>query len=215
MNCRIMGLWCVVVWGLAIPCHGALLQDQINELQPDQWGISLLYHGASRAQTFTVGRTGRLARIDVGLTGAQQASPYWVDIAIATVANGVPDFDSILASRRLYSEDISLPSLAIPKYSISADFTSSDIQVTAGDMVALVVASNVPPLGPPTNVFGLWHSASSYPNGQTYYRRNREVSEGLGDFHFRTFVEVPEQVSANLSLMAIVCGGWYALSRRQ
>ncbi len=206
MNCKIMGFLCVVAWGLGVTCQASILLDQVNEVQPGQWAIALLGNGGSRAQTFTVGQTGKLARIEVGLTGAWQASAYWVDIAVATVADGVPDFDSILASRRILSEDISLPYPSVPKYSISGDFTSSEIQVTAGEMLALVVTSNLPPVpGPPTNVFGIWVNGNSYPNGKSYYRPYSEISEAFGDFHFRTFVEIPEPISASLGMLGVAC----------
>jgi hypothetical protein len=217
MNYCKLGVWGVIAWQLSVSCHGSIILDQVSEIPSANQGtnfypvVSLLGNGTSRAQTFVVGRTGKLAQIDLGLTGFRQSSAYWVEVSIATVINGEPNFDSALASRRILSEDISLsPVYLAPQFSLEVDFSPSDLRITAGETLAIIVTSNLLRSSNPFDVFGIWKEASgadSYPDGRSYYydpnyNYKSVMSE---DLYFRTFVEVPEPVSVRLALLAAAC----------
>lgn len=224
--CRI-GLFGSFLWAIAGSCQSAIILDQVNEVPPLNPeanyypSVALLGNSTSRAQTFTVGRTGKLAQVDLGLTGFPQSSSYWVDVAIATVINGEPSYDSALASRRILSEDISLsPVYLAPQFSLGVDFSPSDLRITAGETLAIIVTSNLLRSSSPINVFGVWKGASgadSYPEGRSYYYDPNFINTSVmsEDLHFRTFVEVPEPVSARLVLLAVACGLSVNLKRRR
>lgn len=227
MNYGKRGFLGIVLWAISVSCHGAIIPDQVNEVPPLNPeanyypSVALLGNSTSRAQTFVVGRTGKLAQVDLGLTGFPQSSSYWVEVAIVTVVNGEPHYDSALASRRILSENISpSPIYLAPQFSLEVDFSPSDLRITAGETLAIIVTSNLLRSSDPINVFGVWKGASgadSYLEGQSYYYdpNFNYKSVMLEDLHFRTFVEVPEPVSAHLVLLAVACGLSGTLRRRR
>jgi hypothetical protein len=206
---------------LTIPVHAAVLLDQQNVVTvgPD---LSLIALGAnivfSPAQVFTVGITGQLTRIDLQVWHAPNtAVPLFVDLA--TTLNGKPrDIGTgVLATRSVSASSVGLnPYPADPPF-ISFDFSSANIQVQAGDRLAIILRSsnaddsleygyawastdqgsntypggNAWTFGRPPKADGIFHETSTFP-------------QAVQDQGFRTFVAVPLPTSLAASLPLIL-----------
>jgi hypothetical protein len=138
------------------------------------------YEGTFRkAQTFTAGVTEALAGVEVHMSIVSVS-----EILIRPTSGGVPTM-SVLAS----SSDLTMDG-----NSVYADFTSADLDLSAGGMYAIEIIS-----GDYNNNYGTWSSeyAGSYAGGSGYYI-NTEGSTNISDWtsmdgdHFLRTYMVPE-----------------------
>lgn len=151
---------------------------------PDPEGTSFDFQDA---QTFTVGISGRLAKIRVPLINLSGAT-LGVTMEIVRVVGGVPDESQSLG-------EVTIPASAIPtdfdtRLTPDAwpnfDLTGLQIDVTAGQVLAYIVRS----LSTSAYLYNP-ESSSGYANG-VGYRRNRALTATWStvgqDFGFQTFV---------------------------
>ncbi len=146
--------------------------------------------GTDKAQTFTVGLTGKLVRIDVDIIrqlNAPAFTPQDLKFDIRQTLGGVP----------IESDVTTLASLVVPYASIpttrgffSLDISSFDVSVTAGDILAVALRES----GNNTD-YGLYgRTDDSYVAGAHYFRNpgfgiTSWKSTGSGyDVGFKTFV---------------------------
>jgi hypothetical protein len=139
------------------------------------------------AQTFTVGVTGRLSEIRVPLVDNNDATAG-VTMQIVPVVDGVPDEGQSLG-------EITIPLSAIPTDPATRgnpdqwptfDFTSLNIMVTRGQVLAFIVRS----LSTRAILFNP-ESTLGYAGG-TGFRRNRALGAtwtSIADFGFQTYVD--------------------------
>ena len=160
------------------------------------------------AQTFTVGITGLLTRVDVEVENFFNATlPLLLDVR--PTIGGVPqEADApVLANA-------SVAAAAVPNAFAFVTFTFAPVPVTAGDVLAIVLMATAGETGDYA-----WQDdfIGTYPGGIEY---SRTVGTWAGqqqhDFGFRTFVEpaaIPEPSS--LALFAVALGGLCLTARRR
>jgi hypothetical protein len=154
-----------------------------------------LYVDEDKAQTFTVGLTGLLDRIEVPVS-RHPTTTGPLGLEVRTVIGGVPAADGVLGSV-LASVEISLlgiPPLPGGGYTWVAA-TGLNIPVTQGQQLAIVLQNL------DVNFIG-WGANLTYGGGALFTRENNAAWQGLGAFDgaFRTYVAVPET------------GGWLMLT---
>ena len=185
--------------GVFPPTLTAGILDQ--EYNPDPVNAWYSNSDLYRAQVFTVGLTGQMERIEALLHGTGSAT---FDIWPTVGGSGVPvaiDIHSPLASGTIHF-DSDKPAFA------GVDITSANLNVTAGDVLALVQ------IGGSSTGSGSWagDTSSGYGGGSFYSTYSSDPSGAWNlldrDIGFRTFV-VPEPASLSLfTLGALMCRKW-------
>lgn len=181
------------------------------------------------AQTFTVGRSGTLSTIEVGLI--RWADTESVLIAdIRRVVNNVPDFSErgVLATRTMSSRILPIvgyPGIYISQFTLAIDFQSDNLRVEVGDKLALYLHSSDVYDPETINQFPYWwidapagigpERYDGYVGGDLYAPMSPTLvvpplPPGIypynDDAHFRTYVIAPEPSSATQLLLACLCG---------
>jgi len=178
----------------------------------------ILVAGVRDAQTFRVGTSGLLSQVDVQVD-AWSGYPPNPDLltsplflTINTVLPGGAPSATILAS-------VAIPPDQVPRYSppnlVSVDLTAANIQVTAGQNLAIVLSCNLPapPTGQPPEANYGWLSLgeNGYADGSGWYsyQANQWLRQEY-DFGFQTYVvPVPEPSSLVLlglgSVATLIC----------
>jgi len=155
-----------------------------NNGAPDPDGTSFDFQDA---QTFTVGRSGRLSQIKLPLVNTASAT-LGVTVQIVAVLDGEPDETHSLGEVTIPVSAVStdLGSRANPAEWASFDLSTLAIDVVEGQQLAFIVRS----LNPGPYLYNPEFS-SGYVGG-TGYRRNAALgaawSGSDGDFGFQTFV---------------------------
>ncbi|HVU87113.1 MAG TPA: PEP-CTERM sorting domain-containing protein [Pirellulales bacterium] len=191
---------------------GAGVVDQVWEPPQYRFGAAF-YSGQSLAQTFTVGQTGILDRVEVTVSRTPTTNKPLV-VEIHGTFNGAPSL-GVLAS-------YSLDAASLPTTLYTTTFTGKDLgaqafHVFAGEQLAIVLSSqtgNYPD-------WYLWTTSDSaatppapqYPGGMSWASSsfNQWGWSAAQDAGFRTFVSVPEPPT--LALAAI--GGVALLKMRR
>jgi hypothetical protein len=207
---------------LSIPLHAAVLLDQQNvvtvgpDLSLSDLGVDVVY---STGQVFTVGITGQLTRIDLQVWREFNSTlPLFVDLA--TTLNGTPrDIGTgVLATRSVSASSLSLnPAPADPSF-VSFDFSSANIQVHAGDRLAIILRNS----DPDDTLHGYgWAStdqgSNTYPGGNAWtfgrpphadgiFHETSTFPQAVQDQGFRTFIAVPlpNSLAAVLPLLILI-----------
>jgi hypothetical protein len=160
------------------------------------------------AQTFTVGLSGHLSRIDLGVARLDDLDDADLTIEISRTTNGVPDISDQLSTRVISAEQVPIvdgTAFLHPLFDLSVDVLSDRISVAPGDVLAVWIKSQT------TDGFGYsWRTTYigvTYPGGTSYIYDYRGDLINLGntfeDFEFRTFVSTPEPSSFILSGLAL------------
>jgi len=194
-----------VLYSAAWPASAATLDQQFL---PDPGNGLIIERAQSVAQTFTVGLSGLLDRIDVNVARNAVAPPEGMTLEIrSTLPEGglAPD---VLASIFIPGADVP----AVFQY-MEFDVTSFALTVTAGDVLALVLKSDAVPPGGNVDPFA-WAAdeAGGYGGGRVY----ADVGSGFNpitgwDVGFRTFVQattVPAPASLPLLVSGVMALAW-------
>ena len=147
--------------------------------------------GFRRAQTFTVGREGRLVRVDVLLAGQNFDS---VGLQILDTVGAVPTFTVLGGSHS--------GSMAADGW-LTFDISARGLGVRPGKTLGIELVSRT---------FGTWlgHSPSAYPGGGDFFNNGEPffLSNPDLDNFFRTYVDsgspTPEPPVAILTLLGMV-----------
>jgi hypothetical protein len=212
----------VMAFFLTIPLHAAVVLDQQNLVTV---GRNLSHSGLlvdvvySPGQVFTVGITGQLTRIDLQLWHQFKGTlPLFVDLA--TTLNGTPRNigTGVLATRSVSASSVGLnPYPADPSF-ISFDFSSANIQVHAGDRLAIILRNSDP--DDALHGYG-WAStnqgSNTYPGGNAWtfgytphgdgiFHETSTFPQAVQDQGFRTFIAVPlpNSLAAVLPLLILI-----------
>jgi len=146
------------------------------------------------AQTFTVGITGQLTRVDLKIGEFGFGTPEVVHIDIRPTINGVPieDDNSFFAQTALLPSEMSGTSIFT-----EIDFSSANIIVSIGDVLAIALRSDAPPTHPEGNTY-VSPLTEGYVGGDRFFRGTSSTGTSFPtwttqsspdlDLKFRTFV---------------------------
>ena len=181
--------------------HAADVLDQSNVVAPATTGTDALVVDERFApgQTVRAGITGILSRVELGVfRGTNVASPMNVDIVRAQ--NGQPSFAAAdrLATRTLTQGQIPLLTtfvqITAPAYTISVDFSGSNLTFNEGDFFGIVLRSNAQEFFS----YSWWvatYPVDTYAAGASFsfqYFNSSVLTHGGIDTQFATYVVVPE-----------------------
>jgi len=170
---------------------------------------------ADHAQTFTVGITGQLTNIEILVwEWTSQITDLFVDIR--PTINGVPILDdsAILGEVAIPASEIS----GFPHTFITVDYSSQNIQVAAGDELAIVLRMD--PSGQGGDYSWRGETGDLYASGVAYTRTDTTdwfapMSGGLTvDYGFKTFVN-PIPIPPALWLFGSGLIGLLGVARRR
>jgi hypothetical protein len=184
--------------------------DQMHSPQPYVFGAAVDY-SQRRAQTFTVGQSGILDRVELQVWREDSlTAPLIVEIRKTLAGSGAPDpsAGALLAS-------VSMAAYLFPTDKNTSTYTGVDLNaqsfaVSAGDVLALVATSATP-------TYPKWYLWTTSDSGGTppapQYTRGMAFNALLApwtwdvrasqDSGFRTFVTVPEPSGILLCLAGI------------
>jgi len=168
--------------------HAAPILDQVFDPGPAPTVSAGISGVTDKAQTFTVGIAGTLARVEVDIRRDDNTviEPLLFDVR-ATTAGGAPIESN---STTLASVSIAAASIPVTPGFVSVDVSAFGIPVTPGEILAIVLRK--PGLD---DVDYIWFGGEGnpYPAGSEYSRITAggtwTASEG-NDLGFRTFVTV-------------------------
>jgi hypothetical protein len=201
------------------PLHAQTLDQSVNPPGGFLHNVNADYDWA---QTFTVGLSGQLTRVDVPVTkeAATTILPLRVEVR-RTTASGSPTSDNagLLASASLAASLFPTYEQSDPQnpFWISADLSAANLRVSPGDVLAIVLHSDEP--NDPFVRGYYWRSypqgLDDYPGGDAFRRYQggafeRMTANVATDSGIRTYVLVPEPAAGLASLAAA-----FALLRRR
>lgn len=157
------------------------------------------------AQTFTVGVSGKLSRVDLAIGGVSQVAD--VNVRILGTIGGVPVMHQELAM-------VTLPGEALPNLGgwfttprLPVDLSAFNIKVNEGDVLAISAQSTAFDANP--FAFLWWDTSGMYQRGRAYsghteYSQYFPVMGAELDRGFATYVVVPEPDAVALLLAALI-----------
>jgi hypothetical protein len=203
LNCLAL----VLLWSIGIPSAMAIVLLDQEQIQPHPTAFITSYPSLSdgtfrRAQSFTVGLTGKLDHVAMrGVPGSE--------MRILSTAGGIPTF-TILASTSSFSVDAN--------GWINWDLSTSGLIVAPGQILAMEMTATQNPFE------AIWETGAGYAGGADYFLNTQF---GFPDFtfnpddddqFFRTFVEiqageVPEPASFFLIAFGFLAYGIYRIRK--
>jgi hypothetical protein len=190
--------------------------DQNYIISPVTIGYSVSL-AQSLSQTFTVGRTGSLHRVELQVSKNTDDSiaPLNVDI-LSTLPDGSPDYSSVLASVQLDSSMVT--DLPFTIWLATVEF--AEIPVNAGDRLAIALSAETIQGG--GRYFWATHEpqdGNSYLGGDLFAESSDPIvghrNLGPADAGFRTFVyPIPEPAAGLLAGAGLIAAAFTKRYRR-
>lgn len=167
-----------------------------------------------RTQTFTVGVSGTLTRVELALAPGSNTQPsdeITVDVR-PTDIDGIPLVDnlSILGYVTVQANALSTLTHGVNYDVNSFDLSGDSIQVTSGEVLAIVV-STATPTDPDRGFQFFSDAAGSYTGGQSYRRSGPTsswIAESTFDWGFVTYVPEPQYTSV-AALTTLGAVSWF------
>lgn len=138
----------------------------------------------TQIQTFTVGVTGMLTRIDVQVEKASQAVEDLVLSVWSTDVTGLPK--DLLATVSVPASTIERTS---PRPFVSFELNAQAVAVSMGELLAIVLNSDAPNDPPFFSERYVWEIGGEYDRGTAYIQLGTAFFMHSEDFHFITYVE--------------------------
>ena len=206
----------------AQPTGSALDQSSVVSFPTLAFARHCLEPERSAAQTFTVGATGTLERIDLQLL-AYAATTLPVRVEVRRLSDGVPSDkpEDLLAWASISPNDVAQKGLEASELMTAVDLRTWQLDVLSGDQLAIVMRGNEP-CGMPNPGFpgnGTWWIGTAgalppdafdlYPGGTAFDQlaagwRDRSTRGGFNDWGFRTYVAVPEPLGLVLFVVPML-----------
>lgn len=186
----ILVIWLLLVTGVAQAAQIEEVLDQQHAPVGD-FPTSAVANDRTQIQTFTVGITGTLTRIEVEVSRETDTVDDLVLSLWTTDASGLPDELLATASVPASAVELHHPSF------VSFDLSSAGVSVTAGDLLAITLDSDAP--NNPDTLFAeryAWEYGGFYPFGNAYTQIGTTISAQFEDFHFKTYVEPAPAITA-------------------
>jgi hypothetical protein len=192
---------------------GAAATDQLDQSVPipSPSGGSGLNHSFEYAQTFTVGRTGFLTRVVLGVEQFDGVTQnLLVDVrAVDQLKNPLEANSPVLAFASISPSAVPISGSVSP--AVNVDLSAADLPVTAGEVLAIALRSNE------TNGYYDWFGGPQgqdiYAGGSGYMRNqytnglwSTHIGSAAQDYSFKTYVSstpVPEPVSPAAILVLV------------
>jgi hypothetical protein len=192
----------LVIWSGTVATSTPILDQSFDPVPATLTPFLGLGPGSFGAQTFTVGMTGVLTEVDVFI---QRNGPILSDLYldVRPVINGVPTENN---SAALGSVTLPMPALDGTAAFVPFDFSSLEIRISEGDVLAIVLSG-----------YARWYGnfGDPYPGGESFFLRFPNgfslSHDGSVDVGFRTFVEpmpVPEPCTLALisaGILTTIC----------
>ena len=208
----------------ATSCLAAEQLDQSYDVPVDSQNLrDAIYFVKVAAQTFTVGVSGTLSKVELAIQRSSDF-PGSVSVDIARVVAGTPDYSQSgrLANQTLAVSSIPVqdPNTPLAKTFVPIDFSSSNLAVNAGDYLAIVLR----PSYTGSNYIGWWENNSSQPSyeGGTYFtydvvmQSGADIGGSINDAQFRTYVTtIPEPSTCVLLAGCSLAIGFTRRDRRR
>jgi hypothetical protein len=178
------------VAGLA---HGSPVFLDQQHAPEGNFGSLAVGNDRTQAQTFSVGITGLLTRIDVGVSRGPETVDDLVLGVWSTDTEGLPDEELATAS---------VPASAVVLTSnrvfVSFELGAAGVFVTAGSRLAITLDSAADNTEPFQERWA-WFQGGFYSPGRTFTLVSGTVVAGYGeDAHFKTFVELATDVTIDI-----------------
>jgi len=182
----------VFLIAVTMPAHAVPVLDQEhNPFLNIQGNIGQHSNGffGDRAQTFTVGITGILSRVEIRVFNRDLVATQPLIIDIRTVVGGVPT-EANFGPNILETHSVAAALVPTTQFGfVGVDLAG--IAVTAGDVLAIAARTT-----DPANFSFIWGATNTdlYAGGAQYNRVTGVpygLNDGVRDLNFRTFVEVP------------------------
>ena len=218
---NVIALTIAIVSSLGVSAASANMVVPDQSYFPDTTGgfISFAYPDSSAAgiaQTFTVGQTGTLAGVEIHLANTKVPT----ELLILQTSGGVPIgglSGTVVLASTSSSTFVSDGFATDPDDQVRYfDFSAAGLSVNVGDLLAFQAISDsangfVPVYGNNPN-----HTAETYDGGHAFSFAGPSNPDWVtypvdGDFRFRTYVSVPEPMSAALLML----GGLMLTARRR
>ena len=183
--------------------------DQSHDFPPDQEGT--IRSDIDRVQTFTVGVTGTLTRIELRARRFTDSTSAPLIIDIRNTSSGVPEEPNspVLATTTASAGSIPLGSISNAPFT-SFDLSTASLDVSSGDVLAIVLRST-------DQYEWMKDNSAGYSGGSEFIRSTISPTWTVGelddDFAFQTFV-VPEPSAAYIFAAAFVSLGFRRKSMR-
>jgi hypothetical protein len=176
----------VVMWWLLFAgiVQAAPILDQ-EHAPVGNFGVLAVANDRTQIQTFTVGVTGVLTRVDVQVGGNPQTVEDLILSLWSTDGTGLPK--DLLATA---SAPPSTTHPNFPRPFITFDLSMETVAVAAGDLLAIALNSDAPNNPPFFLERYVWEIGGQYTRGTAYTKIGSSFFEQSEDLHFRTYVIV-------------------------
>lgn len=198
----------VLIAGLSLsPVQATVVLDQS---QTTAGFVNFLTSTSSIGQSFTVGVSGILDRIDVHLRKTFPAqgpeTDYDIQLSLQSLSGGLPDGIS-LATATIDGSTLPAAGAAVSPYT-SFDLSAAAISVTAGDMFAFVLTGLGAGSSADWNLFTSGSNENPYADGAKLSFAGSSWSTTNADAEFQTFVndEVSGPIAVPAPGMAVIFG---------
>ena len=191
----------LIVVGIALllqTASGQVLDQSVLNQSTSGFSGTVLTSSNQLAQTFTVGITGQLSRIDLQVVQAGNTNPITQDLVLVVYLplSSTNLLGTTLATVNIHPNDVPNGSQSLAGALVSVDLDPFSILVNAGDVLSLVLMSDQFVPNPAFKHY-TWvtpgGTTNPYPGGQAWSNRFPAGFAPLTnrDFGFQTYVSNP------------------------
>ena len=199
MNRRPLLAVCLYCMTFAAAVSASPVLDQEHFDPADTFSALSVANDRTQVQTFTVGVSGLLSRIDVKVGRREHTTEDLQFTLFSTGPSGLPQDAMATVHVPASAADPDL----LRKF-VSFDVQSFSLDVAAGDLLAIALNTNAPNVPPRYTERYEWEIGGRYGKGAAYSKIGPLYFRKDEDFYFRSFVSVPEPSTVCLIAVFLV-----------